>query len=83
MDQLQEAARLRPALVQLPGGVQEARAVAERGRLLGRVADRGAELAHRRVELVGRLDVAHDRDVRRWRRTHDLREVAVVEPHAA
>ena len=65
VEQLQEAPGLRAALVELAGRVQEARAVAERGRRLRRVADRLAQLGDRRVELGRGLHVAHDRDVAR------------------
>ena len=63
VDELQEAAGRRAALVQLSGRVQEARAVPERGGRAGGGADRVAQLGDRGVELVRRRHVAHDRDV--------------------
>ena len=63
VQQLQEHALRRAALVQLAGGVQEARAVAERRRRVRRVADRGAQLLDGLVDLGRRREVAHDREV--------------------
>src|SRR5439155_14800308 len=63
VDQLEEQPGLRAALVELPGRVEEARAISEGGRGLRGVADRRAQTVDRTIEALRRLDVAHDRHV--------------------
>ena len=74
VDDLQEAADLRAALVELAGRVQEARAVAPRRGDLVALDQRGAQPGDRGLGLVGVRQVAHDRVVRR--RCQTLRQLA-------
>ena len=67
-----------PALVQLAGRVQVARAVAERRRGLRRVADRGAQLRDRGVDRLARRHEAEDRDVVARARLAEQRAQGVV-----
>src|SRR5207247_3516503 len=80
--QLEEHAGRWPALVELPGRMQEARAVARRRRTTGRSergADPGDALVDRRRRRDERLDGEIARDLEaRERRAEDLREGVVV-----
>src|SRR3954452_12985090 len=79
VDELQEAAGRRAALVVLPGRVQEARAVAPRRRDLRAPGDGGAQAGDRLVDGVLVGQVAHDRHVvGRGEPVEQLRAVALV-----
>src|SRR3954468_11715832 len=74
--ELNEQAGGRTTLVELAGRVQEPRSVAEGGGGLGLVADGRPQLVHRGIELLARLEVAHDRHVvGRRRLVQDLAQV--------
>ena len=73
-EQLQEAALRRAALVQLAGGVQVARAVAEGGGHARAVADQRAQLGDLAVELGRGGEVALDRQVGRGAGIEQRRE---------